>query len=140
VFTASTDWRRLTPDDVEHIHKAGGTVLGSSRGGFDLTKIVDSIETRGLSMVFIAGGDGTAIGAKLIYDECRRRRLRISICHVPKTVDRDIPLLDNTFGFDTAVEEAQRSIKAASVEAASFPDCISIGRSAALVPAYPLLL
>jgi 6-phosphofructokinase 1 len=115
------------PDDVEHIHKDGGTMLGSSRGGFDLTKIVDSIETRNLSMVFIAGGDGTAMGAQLIYDECRRRRLKICICHVPKTVDRDIPLLDNTFGFDTAVEEAQRSIKAASVEAASFPDCVSIG-------------
>lgn len=121
-------WRRLTPDDVIHIHKDGGTILGSCRGGFDLVKIVDAIETHGISMVFIVGGDGTACGTAKINTECIRRKLNIAICHVPKTVDRDIPLLDNTFGFDTAVEEAQRAINAAAIEAFSFPDCVSIGR------------
>lgn len=120
-------WRRLTPEDVLHCHKDGGTILGSSRGGFDLTKIVDAIETHAMSMVFIVGGDGTACATAKIHDECIRRHLDIAICHVPKTVDRDIPLLDNTFGFDTAVEEAQRAINAAATEAYSFPDCVSIG-------------
>ena len=35
---------------------------------------------------------------------------------VPKTIDNDILLLDRTFGFDTAVEEAQRALHAAYVE------------------------
>lgn len=35
---------------------------------------------------------------------------------IPKTIDNDIQLLDKTFGFDTAVEEAQRAINAAYVE------------------------
>lgn len=35
---------------------------------------------------------------------------------IPKTIDNDIELLDKTFGFDTAVEEAQRAINAAYTE------------------------
>lgn len=35
---------------------------------------------------------------------------------IPKTIDNDIQILDKTFGFDTAVEEAQRAINAAYVE------------------------
>ena len=38
---------------------------------------------------------------------------------IPKTIDNDILLLDKTFGFDTAVEEAQRALRAASIEAKS---------------------
>lgn len=40
----------------------------------------------------------------------------VSVVGVPKTIDNDIELLDRTFGFDTAVEEAQRAIQAAYVE------------------------
>ena len=35
----------------------------------------------------------------------------MAIVGVPKTIDNDIWLMDKTFGFDTAVEEAQRAIK-----------------------------
>ena len=38
----------LTPKSVNDIHKRGGTILGSSRGGHDTTKIVDSIQDRGI--------------------------------------------------------------------------------------------
>jgi 6-phosphofructokinase 1 len=128
---------------VRDVHRAGGTLLGSSRGGFDLTAIVDAIETRKISIALIVGGDGTASAARLIYEEVARRRLPIAICHVPKTVDRDIALLDNTFGFDTAVEEAQRAINAASVEASSFPDCVAIvklmGRNSGFIAASSTL-
>lgn len=30
-------------------HKLGGTILGSSRGGFDADKILDGIEKRGIN-------------------------------------------------------------------------------------------
>jgi len=39
---------------------------------------------------------------------------------IPKTIDNDIELLDKTFGFDTAVEEAQRAINAAYIEVSDF--------------------
>ena len=30
------DWEQLSPDNVKEIHHKGGTILGSSRGGFNL--------------------------------------------------------------------------------------------------------
>lgn len=38
---------------VNDIHKRGGTILGTSRGGHDTTKIVDSIQDRGINQVSI---------------------------------------------------------------------------------------
>lgn len=41
----------LTPKVVNDIHKRGGTILGTSRGGHDNSKIVDSIQDRGINQV-----------------------------------------------------------------------------------------
>jgi hypothetical protein len=41
----------LTPKSVNDIHKRGGTVIGTSRGGHDTIKIVDNIEDRGINQV-----------------------------------------------------------------------------------------
>lgn len=41
----------LTPRVVNDIHKRGGTILGTSRGGHDTSKIVDSIHDRGINQV-----------------------------------------------------------------------------------------
>lgn len=42
---------RLNPKLVDDWHKRGGTVLETSRGGFDLEKIVDAIEKHGFNQV-----------------------------------------------------------------------------------------
>lgn len=49
----SYDPIRLDPKLVHNWHKRGGTALESSRGGFDLQKIVDAIESRGFNQVFL---------------------------------------------------------------------------------------
>lgn len=36
---------------------------------------------------------------------------------IPKTIDNDIDLIDRSFGFNTAVEEAQKAIRSAQTEA-----------------------
>ncbi|KAK9101176.1 hypothetical protein Scep_024606 [Stephania cephalantha] len=110
----------LTPKVVNDIHKRGGTILGTSRGGHDTSKIVDSIQDRGINQVYIIGGDGTQKGASVIFKEMRRRGLKVAIAGIPKTIDNDIAVIDKSFGFDTAVEEAQRAINAAHVEAERF--------------------
>lgn len=117
---------KLTPKVVDDIHKRGGTFLGTSRGGHDKSKIVDSIQDRGINQVYIIGGDGTQKGAALIYEEIRRRGLKVAVVGVPETIDNDIPVIDRSFGFDTAVEEAQRAISAAHVEAGSFENGIGL--------------
>lgn len=43
----------------------------------------------------------------------------MAVVGVPKTIDNDILLMDKTFGFDTAVEEAQRAINSAYIEVTS---------------------
>jgi len=44
----------LTPSSVNNIHKRGGTILGTSRGGHDTNKIVDSIQDRGINQVCVS--------------------------------------------------------------------------------------
>ncbi|EOY29819.1 Phosphofructokinase 3 isoform 2, partial [Theobroma cacao] len=116
----------LTPKFVNDIHKRGGTILGTSRGGHDTSKIVDSIQDRGINQVYIIGGDGTQRGAAVIFEEIRRRGLKVAVAGIPKTIDNDIPVIDKSFGFDTAVEEAQRAINAAHVEAGSIENGIGL--------------
>jgi 6-phosphofructokinase 1 len=41
----------LNPKVVNDIHKRGGTILRTSRGGHETSKIVDSIEDRGINQV-----------------------------------------------------------------------------------------
>lgn len=45
------DWVELSPHIVRNIHNVGGTVLGSSRGGFDLDKIINAIIEKGINQV-----------------------------------------------------------------------------------------
>ena len=53
----------LTPALVENIHHSGGTCLGSSRGGFDLDKILDFLHAKNINQLYVIGGDGTHRGA-----------------------------------------------------------------------------
>ncbi|KAH7859104.1 hypothetical protein Vadar_031610 [Vaccinium darrowii] len=109
----------MDPKMVHNWHKRGGTALETSRGGFDLDKIVTAIEDRGYNQVYIIGGDGTLRGAVKIFEEIRRRKLNVGIVGIPKTVDNDVGIIDRSFGFETAVEMAQQAISAAYVEAES---------------------
>ncbi|CAI9295791.1 unnamed protein product [Lactuca saligna] len=98
----------------------------TSRGGHDTNKIVDNIQDRGINQVYIIGGDGTQKGAAAIYKEVERRRLHVAVAGIPKTIDNDIAVIDKSFGFDTAVEEAQRAINAAHVEVESVENGVGI--------------
>ncbi|XP_051129057.1 ATP-dependent 6-phosphofructokinase 2 [Andrographis paniculata] len=109
----------LNPNMVHGWHKNGGTLLETSRGGFDLDKIVDAIQDRGFNQVYIIGGDGTMRGMVKIFNEIKSRKLKIAVAGIPKTVDNDVGIIDKSFGFQTAVEMAQQAINAAHTEAES---------------------
>ncbi|KAI3506510.1 hypothetical protein L1887_28871 [Cichorium endivia] len=104
---------------VQNVHLSGGSLLGVSRGGPNVSEIVDSMKERGINMLFVLGGNGTHAGANAIHNELIKRGLKVAVVGVPKTIDNDILLMDKTFGFDTAVEEAQRAINSAYIEAHS---------------------
>jgi 6-phosphofructokinase 1 len=85
-------------------------------------------------MVIVIGGDGTHRGANVMLEEVARRKLKVCIAGVPKTIDNDIPLIDTSFGYLTSVGEATKAIEAAEVEAMSAEGGIGLvklmGRSA----------
>jgi len=118
-FYDGTEWINLSPLIVRDIHLMGGTFLGTSRGGFSREKIVNSLIEKGVNMVFAIGGDGTHRGIDDLYKEIKKRNLKIVICGIPKTIDNDIPFIDRSFGFESAVEQAVKVIQAANVEARS---------------------
>lgn len=113
----SPDLVPLRPSDVSEIHSQGGTILGSSRGTPGVEAIVDTLERRGINMLFTIGGDGTMRGAAAIWEAAQVRRLKLSIIGIPKTIDNDIPYVRRSFGFETAVGVATGSIHSAHVEA-----------------------
>jgi 6-phosphofructokinase 1 len=65
------------------------------------------------------GGNGGNAGANAIQQKCEEADVFCNVIGVPKSIDNDILLIDKCFGFDTAVEEAQRALLAAKVEASS---------------------
>jgi 6-phosphofructokinase 1 len=108
----------LNPDVVSYIHRIGGSILGSSRGGGNrVSEIVDSIERMNLSMLFTIGGDGTQKGALNIADEIIRRGLKTVVVGIPKTIDNDLSFIQKSFGFETAVSKAVEAVSGAHVEA-----------------------
>ena len=60
----------LTNIAVEQIHHEGGTILRSSRGGFDMDKILQFLKEKDISQLYIIGGDGTHKGAYAISEAC----------------------------------------------------------------------
>jgi 6-phosphofructokinase 1 len=107
----------LTHEVVDDIHRDGGTILGSSRGTPPTTEIVDTLARWGINLFFVIGGDGTQRGSHAIAAESRRRGMDLAVVGIPKTIDNDIAWVDQTFGFDTAVEIAGKVIDCAHIEA-----------------------
>lgn len=129
----------LTPEFVEDIHREGGTILGTSRGPVDVAVAVDNLIRRKVDILFTVGGDGTQRGSDDLYREARRRGHPLAVVGIPKTIDNDVPYVSQSFGFQTAVEEASRIIDGAHTEAHSVQNGISVvkvmGRNAGFIAA-----
>ncbi len=133
----------LTPDEVASIHEFGGTILGSSRGPQPPEDIVDALERMNINILFLIGGDGTMKAASAIWEEVKKRNLKISIVGIPKTIDNDIYFVSKTFGFDTAVSKAIEAIRCAHTEAIGAPNGIGMvklmGRESGFIAAEATL-
>jgi len=116
----------LTPEIVRNINTMGGTILGTSRGHQDPEVMVDTLERMNIRLIFTVGGDGTFRGALALHGEIQKRGLKIAVVGIPKTIDNDIPLVDKTFGFETAVGEAADAINGAYSESRSVNNGIGL--------------
>src|ERR1700753_1050892 len=133
----------LSREVVADIHNRGGTILGTSRGSQDPAAMVATLARHGVSLLFVLGGDGPLRGAAKIADEAGRCGLDLSVVGVPKTIDNDIPYLDQSFGFQTAFTRATESIKSAHTEASSTPHGVGLvkvmGRHSGFIACYAAL-
>jgi 6-phosphofructokinase 1 len=108
---------KLSPDTVKDITSIGGSILSTSRGPQDPVKIVDSLSGSKINILFCIGGNGTIRAAEQITAEVTKRKLKIAVVCIPKTIDNDLDLIQKSFGFDTAIEKTVEAIKSAHVEA-----------------------
>lgn len=134
---------RLSRDVVADIHNRGGTILGTSWGSQDPDVMVSTLNRLGTSVLFVIGGDGSLRGASQIASAAERLGVELSVIGVPKTIDNDIPYLDQSFGFQTAFTRATDSVKAALTEASSSPHGVGLvkvmGRHSGFIACYAAL-
>ena len=99
----------LTLDDVQDIHKEGGTILGSSRTNVyktedGPTKAMEGFRKLGIDALIAIGGEDTlGVAAKLT-------KAGMPTIALPKTIDKDLSATDTTIGFNTAVTIATDAI------------------------------
>ncbi len=97
---------KMTIDDVSRIHSRGGSLLKTSRDypkklEESFSTLMKTLRSMDITSLITIGGDGTAYMARWIEREADGE---ISVVHVPKTIDNDIPLPGGmpTFGYETA--------------------------------------
>jgi ATP-dependent phosphofructokinase / diphosphate-dependent phosphofructokinase len=96
----------LNHDDVSRIHFEGGSILNTSRANptkkvEDMERFIAALRTLEVGYLVTVGGDDTMYAASQVA-KCSAGEIRV--CHVPKTIDNDLPLPGETptFGFETA--------------------------------------
>jgi len=98
--------RQLSIEDVSRIHTTGGSILRTSRDPMYAAKekfavLLATLRQLNVRYLLTIGGDGTAFMARWIEKETRGK---LSVVHVPKTIDNDLYLPGDrsSFGYHTA--------------------------------------
>ncbi len=134
----------LNPEAVRDIHRTGGTILGSSRGGGDrVCDMASACKDRGINILFCIGGDGTQKGALALARELTKSETPCAVVGIPKTIDNDLSFVERSFGFDTAVSEAVPAVMAAHTEARAAVNGIGVvkvmGRQSGFIAVHTAL-
>jgi ATP-dependent phosphofructokinase / diphosphate-dependent phosphofructokinase len=144
---STTDNRRLTIEEVAAHYLRGGSILGTARTNpakkeEDMAKVLGVFEKMGIDCLVTIGGDDTAFSgsqvAKRVGPGARKNGAAgkfMRVCHVPKTIDNDLPLPQGTptFGFETARHYGTLTTRALHADAKTtgrWYIIISMGRAA----------
>jgi ATP-dependent phosphofructokinase / diphosphate-dependent phosphofructokinase len=113
--------QELSIPEVAWVHRDGGSILATSRSNPrafpDMMKNIDRIlQDKNIGYLVAIGGDGTAACASAIAKSVSSE---ISVVHVPKTIDNDLPLPGehSTFGFQSAREVGTEIVETLMVDA-----------------------
>jgi len=129
--------KELTIHNVSRIHFRGGSYIGISRANptkddKHLENTVTSLLRLDVDKLITIGGDDTAFSALKVNEMASDR---ISVVHVPKTIDNDLDLPHGipTFGFQTARHIGVEIVKSLMVDAQTTSRwyfIVSMGRKA----------
>jgi 6-phosphofructokinase 1 len=102
----TTQIRNLHPEEISRIHTRGGSIIRTSRENptkdpAKMANVIKALTGLGIKYLVTIGGDDTAFTATQVEKAAGGK---IAVCHVPKTIDNDLPLPHGvpTFGFETA--------------------------------------
>ncbi|MEX0686632.1 MAG: diphosphate--fructose-6-phosphate 1-phosphotransferase [Balneolales bacterium] len=116
-----THIKELNIDNVSRIHFRGGSFLGIARDNptknkDHLQNVIDSLMRLNVDKLITIGGDDTAFSAMTLE---KMAEGRISVVHVPKTIDNDLDLPHGipTFGYQTARHIGVEIVKNLMVDA-----------------------
>ncbi|KAG5558284.1 hypothetical protein RHGRI_008269 [Rhododendron griersonianum] len=111
---------------INQVYIIGGD--GTQKGAAAIYKVLNSINMiLFLSYsLFARSVPCKMLNVHTFVKEVAKRGLQVAVAGIPKTIDNDIAVIDKSFGFDTAVEEAQRAINAAHVEVESVENGVGI--------------
>ncbi len=111
----------LSSEEVSRIHFRGGSLLGTSRANPTkktelLEQVLSTLARLGITRLITIGGDDTAYSALKLEEKAAGR---LSVVHVPKTIDNDLDLPHGipTFGFQTARHVGVEIVKNLMVDA-----------------------
>jgi 6-phosphofructokinase 1 len=102
----TTQIQNLHPDEISRIHTRGGSIIRTSRENptkdpAKMANVIKALNGLGIRYLVTIGGDDTAYTATQVEKAAGGK---IAVCHVPKTIDNDLPLPHGvpTFGFESA--------------------------------------
>ena len=110
------DYRKMKPEEFENILNLGGSILGNSRQPFKkinepdekgrnkVEAMISNYKKMELDCLVVLGGNGSHKTANLLSEK------GLNIVTLPKTIDNDINGTDMTFGFQSAIDIATRTL------------------------------
>jgi 6-phosphofructokinase 1 len=112
----------LDINDTSRIHFDGGSIIRTSRTNptktpEGVTRVAESLKRLGVDYLLTIGGDDTAFAASRLA----RTLEGLTVVHVPKTIDNDLPLPSDivTFGFTTACNLGKELVRNLMQDAAT---------------------
>jgi len=139
--------RKLTIEEVAASYLRGGSILGTARTNpakneEHMANVLRVFKEMGIECLVTIGGDDTAFSGSQVAKRVGPGAVRgpgdgkfIRVCHVPKTIDNDLPLPEGTptFGFETARHYGTLTTRALHADAKTtgrWYIIISMGRAA----------
>ena len=111
------DYKKMKPSDFKDILNVGGSIFGNSRCPFKkinepdekgrdkVKSMMETYKKLELDALVVLGGNGSHKTANLLSEK------GLNVVTLPKTIDNDIYGTEESFGFESAIEIATRSLE-----------------------------